>query len=310
MNWKHLLASITGSVDEELRLRNAYLTAENRILRHQIKGRVPLTNAERTTLAELGQKLGRKALGEVATIAQPDTILAWHRKLVDQPVDTLPCTSVGRPRIGQEIEDLVVRMARENRSWGYDRIAGAVANLGYRISDQTVGNILKRHDIPPAPERAKTMTWPEFIRMHMAVLGATEFFSSAVWSSLSLLVASLLSFLHGGLRKGYVGGRTFVCYGGWRQMLSPWSPSGHRDAEKRGELVRAEAPSQRILFGAWVLQPLLCQSKTPHARAPLPQGRGRVVLMPVANRHQIRDGPFRGRQRFSELCRDDHREAA
>src|SRR2546426_3766802 len=148
MHWKQLLASITGSVEEELRLRNAYLTAENRIVRNQIKGRVSLTNAERTTLAEMGQKLGKKALAEVATLAQPDTILAWHRTLVDQPVDTLPCTSVGRPRISQEIEDLVVRMAREHRSWGYDRIAGAVANLGYRLSDQTVGNMLKRHGIP------------------------------------------------------------------------------------------------------------------------------------------------------------------
>ena len=68
---------------EELRLRNTYLTARNRIVRHQIKGRVPLTNAKRTTLAEMEQKLGKKALAEVATIAQPDTILAWHRKLVD-----------------------------------------------------------------------------------------------------------------------------------------------------------------------------------------------------------------------------------
>ncbi len=66
MNWKQLLASITDSVDEELRLRNAYLTAGNRILHHQITGRVPLANAERTTLAELGQKLGKKALVEVS----------------------------------------------------------------------------------------------------------------------------------------------------------------------------------------------------------------------------------------------------
>jgi hypothetical protein len=310
MNWKQLLASITGSVDEELRLRNTYLTTENRILRHHIKGRVPLTNAERTILAELGQKLGKKALAEVATIAQPDTILAWHRKLVDQPVDPLPCTSVGRPRISKEIEDLVVRMARENCSWGFDRIAGAVANLGYHISDQTVGNILKRHDIPSAPERTKTMTWREFIRMHMAVLGATGFFSSAVWSSLSLLVTSILYFLHCGLCKGYVVGRSFLGYGGWRQLLSPWSPDGQRDAEKRGGLVRAEAPSQRMLFGAWVIKPFLCLSTTPHARVPLPQGLGRVVLMPVAHRHQIRDGPFQGRQRCSGICRDDQREAA
>jgi len=310
MHWKQLLASITGSVDEELRLRNAYLTAENRIVRHQIKGRVSLTNAERTTLAEMGQKLGKKALAEVATLAQPDTILAWHRTLVDQLVDTLPCTSVGRPRISQEIEDVVVRMAREHRSWGYDRIAGAVANLGYRLSDQTVGNMLKRHGIPPAPERQKMLTWREFSRMHMAVLEATEFFSSAVWSWVSLLVASLLSFLHCGLRKGYVVGMMFLCYGGWRQLLSPWSPYGQRDAGYRGGLGRVEAPSQRILFGDWVLQPLFCQSKTPHARVPLPQGLGRVVLMPAAHRHQRRDGPLRDRQRFSRLGRDDNREAA
>lgn len=183
MNWKQLLASITGSVDEELRLRNAYLTAENRILRHHIKGRVPLTDVERKTLAEMGQKLGKNALGEIATVAKPGTILAWHRTLVVQQSDTSqPRKALGRPRIDHELEALVVRMARENRSWGYDRIVGASANLGYRISDQTVGNILKRHAIPPAPERTKTLTWWEFIRMHMAVLGATKFFSSAVWS--------------------------------------------------------------------------------------------------------------------------------
>jgi hypothetical protein len=225
MNWKQLLASITGSVDEELRLRNAYLTAENRILRNHIKRRVQLTDAERKTLAEMGQKLGKKALEEIATVAKPDTILAWHRTLVVQQSDTSqPRKSVGRPRMDHELEALVVRMARENRSWGYDRMVGAVANLGYRISDQTVGNILKRHAIPPAPERTKTLTWREFIRMHMAVLGATEFFSSAVWSWLRLRVSFLISFLHGGLRKGYVAGMTFLCHGGRIWPLCLWSP--------------------------------------------------------------------------------------
>src|SRR2546429_5807570 len=84
MDWKQLLASITGSVDEELRLRNAYRAAENRILRNQIKARrLLLTDAERKTLAEMGHQLGRQALQEIATIAQPDTILAWHRKFMD-----------------------------------------------------------------------------------------------------------------------------------------------------------------------------------------------------------------------------------
>src|SRR4029434_1982494 len=165
MDWKQLLASITRSVDEELRLRNAYLVTENRILRQQMTGRVPLSDGECRVLAESGQKLGRKALEEIATIAKPDTILAWHRTLVAQSYDgTQPRTSLGRPRIDKELEDLVVRMARENRSWGDHRIVGALANLGYTISDQTVGNILKRHSILPAPERNKTVTWREFIR--------------------------------------------------------------------------------------------------------------------------------------------------
>jgi putative transposase len=137
----------------------------------------------RKTLAEMGKKLGKKALEEVATIAQPDTIFAWHRTLGVQPSDSsLPHQSLGRPHIDQELEALVVRMARENRSWGYDRIVGALANLGYRVSHQTVGNILKRHGIPPAPERKQTITWAEFIRIHRDVLVATDFFTIDVWS--------------------------------------------------------------------------------------------------------------------------------
>jgi putative transposase len=87
MDWKHLLAYITGTVNQELLLRNEYLVTENRILRNQIKGRVRLTDGERKTLAAIGQKLGKQALQEVATIVKPDTILAWYRKLVAQKFD-------------------------------------------------------------------------------------------------------------------------------------------------------------------------------------------------------------------------------
>src|SRR5438093_11442575 len=131
MDWKQLLASITGSVDEELRLRNAYLAAENRSLRNQIKARrLLLTDAERKTLAEIGHQLGRQALQEIATIAQPDTILAWHRKFMDQhDVRSPQRQSVGRPRIDKALEGLAVRMARENGSSGYERLERAFANL-------------------------------------------------------------------------------------------------------------------------------------------------------------------------------------
>src|SRR5215470_12410373 len=136
MDWKILLACITGSVEEELLLRNEYLVTENRILRQQIEGRVLLTDAQRWTLAEIAKKLGKQALEEVATIVKPETILAWHRKLVAQKFDgSKHRKALGRPKVEEELEALVVRMARENRSWGYDRIVGALANLGYTISD-------------------------------------------------------------------------------------------------------------------------------------------------------------------------------
>jgi putative transposase len=133
VDWKQLLASITGTVDQELLLRNEYLVTENRILRNQITGRVRLTDGERKALAEIGQKLGKKALEAVANIVKPATILAWHRKLVAQKFDgSQHRQTPGCPTIAQELEALVVRMARENHTWGYDRIVGALANLGIR----------------------------------------------------------------------------------------------------------------------------------------------------------------------------------
>ena len=162
MDWKHLLAYISGTIDQELLLRHEYLVTENRILRHQITGRVRLTDGERKTLAEIGQKLGRQALKEVATIVKPDTIFGWHRTFVAQKFDgSNQRKAPGRPKVDPELETLIVRMAQENRSWGYDRIVGALANLGYTVSDHTVGNILKRHGLVPAPERKTTTTWKE-----------------------------------------------------------------------------------------------------------------------------------------------------
>ena len=87
MDWKQLLAYITGTVDQELLVRNEYLVTENRILHNQLKGRVRLSDGERTALAEIGQKLGKQALKDVATIVKPDTILGWHRTLVAQKCD-------------------------------------------------------------------------------------------------------------------------------------------------------------------------------------------------------------------------------
>jgi putative transposase len=208
MDWKQLLAYITGSVDQALLLRNAYLVTENRILRQQLQGRVRLSDGERKTLAKLGKQLGKKALEEVASIVTPETILAWYRKLIAQKFDgSQQHRAPGRPPIDAALEALVVRMAQENHSWGYDRIVGVLQHLGYTISDQTVGNILKRHGIPPAPERKKTTTWHEFIRTHMDVLMATDFFTE-VWTAYGLVTYYILFFIHLASHKVHVAGMT------------------------------------------------------------------------------------------------------
>jgi putative transposase len=181
MLWARLLAYVTGIVNQELLLRNEYLAAENRILRGQIKGRLLLSEGEKATLAEIGHRLGRRALEDVAATAKPDTILGWYRKLIANKFDGSKFRrSAGRPKVDQETERLVVQMARENPSWGYDRIVGALANLGHGLSDQTVGNVLRRHGISPAPKRKQSISWKDFIRAHRDVLVGMDFFTTEV----------------------------------------------------------------------------------------------------------------------------------
>jgi len=114
-----------------------YLSEENRILREQLGGhRLRFTDDQRCRLAVRAKALSRSALAQVATIVTPETLLAWHRKLIAAKYDGSAKRGPGRPRTSADIEALVVRMAEENRSWGYDRIVGALANLGHDLSSQ------------------------------------------------------------------------------------------------------------------------------------------------------------------------------
>jgi transposase InsO family protein len=130
---------------------------------------------------------------ELTTIVTPDTILRWHRQLVAQKWDYSDRRkSVGRPRIRQVIVDWILRFAKDNPSWGYDRIQGALANIGYHISDQTVGNILKKHGIGPADDRKRQTTWKTFIKSHWDVLAAIDFTTIEVWTKSGLVTYYLL----------------------------------------------------------------------------------------------------------------------
>ena len=207
MDWARMLAYITGTVEQELLLRNEYLVAENRILKDQLKIPLRLTDAERITLAEIAHRLGRRALEDIANTAKPDTIMGWYRKLIARKFDGSKARRYpGRPRVAPELEALVVRMAKENVDWGYDRIVGALANLGYTLSDETVGNVLRRNGIPPASARKHTTTWNDFIRAHMAVLAGTDFFTVEVLTLRGLVTYYVLFFIHLESRRVEVSG--------------------------------------------------------------------------------------------------------
>ena len=195
--WLQLLAFVTGRINHELLLRNEYLAAENRILRAHLPARLRLSDPEKSTLAEIGRRVGRKVLADIACVARPDTILAWYRKLIARKFDGSKHRRYpGRPRIDLKLEKLIVQMAGENSGWGYDRIAGALANLGYSVSDETVGSVLRRHGIPPVAKRSRNTTWREFIASHIAVLAGTDFFTVEVLTWRGLVTYYVLFFIH------------------------------------------------------------------------------------------------------------------
>ena len=178
-----LVAMLAGWLQRHQQQVITYLHEENRVLKAQLGGRrLRLTDTERSRLAALAHPLGRTRLKEVATLATPDTLLRWYKRLIAQKFDgsqhRRPC---GRPRVAEEIEQLVMRMAEENPTWGYRRIQGALANLGYHIDKITVRNILRRYHREPAPQRRKAgMSWAQFLKLHWEVLAATDFFTVEV----------------------------------------------------------------------------------------------------------------------------------
>ena len=155
--WHILLAALCGMVNERqqqiIQVQNAQIET---LLKKLGKKRLLLDDDQRRLLAVKAHAIGRKALLELTTIVTPDTILRWHRELVAKKFDSSDKRKRGRPRTRQEIVDAILRFARENPTWGYDRIQGALKNVGYHIADSTVANVLKAHGIEPAPDRERT----------------------------------------------------------------------------------------------------------------------------------------------------------
>jgi putative transposase len=179
-----------------------YLRTENQIFKEKLgKKRILLDDNQRRRLAVKAKVLGRKMLEKVGALFTPDTILRWHRTLVAKKWDYSDRRKkTGRPQLPDEVKQLIVRFARENPSWGYDRIADALGNIGHRVSDSSVSNVLKQHAIVPAPERQRSTSWTTFIKAHWDVLAALDFTTVEVWTTKGLVTFYLLfamDFTHG-----------------------------------------------------------------------------------------------------------------
>jgi hypothetical protein len=160
----------------------------------------PFQRRPASPAAAKAKKIARRILNDVATIVTPETLLAWHRRLIAKKYDGTAGRKQGRPRTAAEIVSLVTRMAEENRSWGYRRIQGALSNPGHLLAFKTIANILKEHRIEPAPERSRKTTWKEFIIRHWEQIVASDFFTIEVWDA-DRLETIYRSFLHRTMHK-------------------------------------------------------------------------------------------------------------
>jgi len=179
----------------ELARQVQYLVAENKILRSRIPGPVRTTEPERRRLVRLGMAVG-PALKDLITIVGYDTFRRWARGGGYRRRVRNPKRPPGRPRTEAGFQELVVRLARENPTWGYSRILGELRKLGVlSVCRSTVRNILKAHGIEPAPERDDP-TWAEFIKRHADTLWACDFFTAKVITPRGMRPASVLAFIH------------------------------------------------------------------------------------------------------------------
>jgi putative transposase len=178
--WLTLVACLAYCLDKELWKAIDYLKEQVRVLKEQQEKdkRILLNDHQRMRLASKARRLTRRLLEETSVLFTPDTILGWYRRLIAQKYDgSENCRNPGRPRISQEITDLVIRFKEENPHWGYTRIRDYLVYLGHKIGETTVKNILLENGYDPEPDLTRKTTWKEFLKSHWSVLAACDFFA-------------------------------------------------------------------------------------------------------------------------------------
>ena len=216
-----LLTSLAGWLNQRQQDVIDYLQEENRVLREQLEGkRLRFNDAQRRRLAVRAQKLGWRMLHDLTTIVTPATLLAWLRKLIARKYNGNKQRGPGRPRTRDEIQRLVVRVATENRDWGYRGIQGALANLGHEVAHGTIANILREHGLEPAPERERKTTWREFLSRHREVIVAADFFTIEAWTRQGLTRLLVLFLIDLSSRRVEIAGVAREANGLWMSQVA------------------------------------------------------------------------------------------
>ena len=218
--WHILLAALCGMVNQRQQQIIRFQNAQRETLLKKLgKKRLPLDDNQRRLLAVKGYTIGRKALLELTTIVTPDTMLRWHRELVAKKFDSSHKRKPGRPRIRQEVVKAIVRFARENPTWGCDRIQGALKNIGYHTANSTVANALKAHGIEPAPDRERTPARSTSLKAHWDSIFATDFTTVEVWSRNGLVTFYVLAVMHLKTRRMQIAGFTLSPNATWMKQV-------------------------------------------------------------------------------------------
>ena len=215
-----LLVCLAGWLNRNQQLVIEYLQEEVKVLKEQLGKKSRFTDDQRRRLAAKAQKLGPDRLRRFASIVSPKTLLEWHRRLIARKYDGNSRRPPERPGTRGEIRELILRMAKENRTWGYTRIQGALENLGHAVGRSTIAKVLKEAGLDPAPERQKQTTWKEFLRSHFAVLAAADFFSVEVWTAVGLVRYNVFFVIRLATREVQIAGIVPEPHGGWMKQVA------------------------------------------------------------------------------------------
>ena len=216
-----LLLVVAGWVNRQQQDVIDYLQEENRVLRAGLRGkRLKVSDDDRRRLAVKAQALGREALAQIASVATPATLLRWYRCLIAAKYDGSKNRSPGRPPTAKDIRELIVRVARENPTWGYTRLRGALKNLGHELGRNTIKRVLAEHGIAPAPERGKSMSWSTFIKAHWGAIAATDLFTVEVVNPFGLVRYHVLFVIDIATRCVCIGGITSDPNGEWMKQVA------------------------------------------------------------------------------------------